>query len=169
LGRSERRAPFPIESDVMLPLAMNESRQQIPLSQDAALVLALAGTAMAFSHSAEDEAERWLRAMRMHGRVGQALQGLGVGESPLMTGSEARPGRPPLGPKVVDDATAKAQDFAYRRGVANVGTPELLFAVMEVYGRMFDRALYLRGASREELLERLSTVEADAEPVENGS
>ena len=31
----------------------------IPLSEDAALVTALAGTAMAFSHCAEDEAERW--------------------------------------------------------------------------------------------------------------
>ena len=35
-------------------------------------------------------------------------------------------------------------------------------------GQMFDRALYLRGTSREELLERLSSVEAANEPaVEN--
>ena len=148
-----------------LSLAVNEPSHQIPLSQDAALVLALAGTAMAFSHSAEDEAERWLRALRMHGRVGQALQALGVGESPLMTGSEGRPGRPALGPKVVDDATACAQDYALRRHAATVGTPELLFAVMEVYGKMFDRALYLRGASRQELLERLSTLESETEPA----
>ena len=144
---------------------LNDSRPNIPLSQDAALVLALAGTAMAFSHSAEDEAERWLRAMRMHGRVGQALQGLGVGESPLMTGSEARPGKTPLGPKAVDVVTDRAQDYASRRNAAAVGTTELLFAVMEVYGQMFDRALYLRGASREELLDRLSVVEAESEPV----
>ena len=150
---------------VMLPEAANDPRQHIPLSQDAAVVLALAGTAMAFSHSAEDEAERWLRAMRMHGRVGQALQGLGVGESPLMTGSESRPGRPPLGTKVADDVTTRAQDYAFRRNAPTVGTPELLFAVMEVYGQMFDRALYLRGASREELLERLSSVEHDTEPA----
>jgi len=140
---------------------MTEEHKQIPLSQDAALVLALAGTAMAFSRSAEDEAERWLRALRMHGRVGQALQALGVGESPLMTSSDPRPGRPPLGPAVVDYATARAQDYASPRGAATVGTTELLFALMELYGRMFDRALYLRGASREELLERLSTVEAE--------
>ena len=134
------------------------------------MVLALAGTAMAFSHSAEDEAERWLRAMRMHGRVGQALQGLGVGESPLMTGSDPHPGRPPLGTQVADDVTSRAQDYAFRRNCPTVGTAELLFAVMEVYGQMFDRALYLRGASRVELLERLSDLEAESEPaVENGS
>jgi hypothetical protein len=155
---------------VNLSEALNDTRHQIPLSQDAALVLALAGTAMAFSHSAEDEAERWLRAMRMHGLVGQSLQALGVGESPLMTGSQARPGKTPLGPKAVDVVADRAKDYAFRRNAATVGTTELLFAVMEVYGQMLDRALYLRGASREELLERLSMVEAEAEPAaENGA
>jgi hypothetical protein len=152
----------------MLSHDMNEPGHQIPLSQDAALVLALAGTAMAFSRSAEDEAERWMRALRMHGRVGQALQSLGVGESPLMTGSEPRPGRPALGPEVVEDVTGRAQDYASRRGAATVGTPELLFAVMEVYGQMFDRALYLRGASRPELLERLTALESETAPSVNG-
>lgn len=142
-----------------------EERKQIPLSQAAALVLALAGTAMGYSHCAEDEAERWLRALRMHGRVGQALQALGVGESQLMTGSETRPGRRPLGPAVVDEVTALAQDYALRRGGLTVGSVELLFALMELYDRPLDRALYLRGTSREELLERLSIVEAEAGPV----
>ena len=44
------------------------NQPHIPLSQDAALVVALAGTAMPFAHSAEDEAERWLRALRLHAR-----------------------------------------------------------------------------------------------------
>ncbi len=140
---------------------MTEERNQISLSQDAAVVLALACGAMEFSSSAEDEAERWLRALRMHGRAGRALQALGVGESQLIPGFEPRPGRPPLGCTVVDDAMARAQDHALRRGASAVGTAELLFALMELYGRVFDRALYLRGASREELLERLST-EAEA-------
>jgi len=39
--------------------------------------------------------------------------------------------------------------------LATVGTPDLLFAVLDVYGRLFDRVLYLRGTSREELAERL--------------
>jgi hypothetical protein len=135
-------------------------RQQnhIPLSQDAALVVALAGTAMPFAHSAEDEAERWLRALRLHGQVGAALQALGVGESPLMTGSasnEDGPGTPPLGVEVLEEVTSRAADFAEARRAETIGTPDLLFAVLHVYGRLFDRVLYLRGTSREELAERL--------------
>jgi hypothetical protein len=135
-------------------------RQQkhIPLSQDAALVVALAGTAMPFAHSAEDEAERWLRALRLHGQVGAALQALGVGESPLMTGSasdEDGPGTPPLGVEVLEEVTGRAGDFAEARHAETIGTPDLLFAVLHVYGRLFDRVLYLRGTSREELAERL--------------
>jgi hypothetical protein len=134
------------------------TQKHIPLSQDAALVVALAGTAMPFAHSAEDEAERWLRALRLHGQVGAALQALGVGEAPLMTGSagdEDGPGTPPLGVEVLDDVTRRAGDFAEARDAETVGTPDLLFAVLDVYGRLFDRVLYLRGTSREELAERL--------------
>jgi hypothetical protein len=144
--------------------------RHIPLSQDAALVVALAGTAMPFAHSAEDEAERWLRAMRLHGQVGAALQALGVGEAPLMTGSGHEHsnghGTPTLGPDVLDEVTRRAGRFAATRETGTVGTPDLLFAVLDVYGRLFDRALYLRGTSREELAERLagaaSTAQAQA-------
>ena len=133
-------------------------QKHTPLSQDAALVVALAGTAMPFAHSAEDEAERWLRALRLHGQVGAALQALGVGEAPLMTGSasdEDGPGTTPLGVEVLDEVTKRAGDFAEARAADTVGTPDLLFAVLDVYGRLFDRVLYLRGTSREELAERL--------------
>lgn len=135
------------------------TEKHIPLSQDAALVVALAGTAMPFAHSAEDEAERWLRALRLHGQVGSALQALGVGESPLMTGSasdEDGPGTAPLGADVLDEVTRRAEDFAEARHADTIGTPDLLFAVLDVYGRLFDRVLYLRGTSRDELAERLA-------------
>jgi hypothetical protein len=139
----------------------------IPLSQDAALVVALAGTAMPFSHSAEDEAERWLRAMRLHGQVGMTLQALGVGEAPLMTGSEppgeAAAGTPPLGPGAVDRVAREAATFAAARGAQCTGTADLLFAVLDTYGRMFERALYLRGTSREELLDRLAASDLRSE------
>ena len=139
---------------------MTEPRQ-IPLSQDAALVLALAGTAMPFGHSAEDEAERWLRALRLHGQVGAALQAIGVGESPLMTPAEPRdgdvPGTPPMGGEVVDEVTTRARAFAAGRSAATVGTADVLFAVLQLYGRLFDRTLYLRGTSRDELLDRLAS------------
>ena len=134
--------------------------RHIPLSQDAALVVALAGTAIPFAHSAEDEAERWLRAMRLHGQVGSILQALGVGEAPLMTGSEHEHseghGTPNLGPNVLDQVTECAEQFAVAREAETVGTPDILFAVLDVYDKLFDRALYLRGTSREELVERLT-------------
>jgi hypothetical protein len=132
--------------------------RHIPLSQDAALVLALAGTGLPFAHSAEDEAERWLRALRLHGRVGATLQALGVGESPLVTDSEdpAGPETPPLGPEVLDKVTHRATDFAAARESETVGTADLLFAVFDVYGQLFDRTLYLRGTGREEIVEKLS-------------
>jgi hypothetical protein len=145
-----------------------DKARQVPLSQDAALVATLAGTALPFANSAEDEAERWLRALRLHGQVGTTLQALGVGEAPLMTGSEPvggdPAGRPPLGPAVVDHVMALACRFARRRGAEVAGTVDLLFAVMDSYEMLFDRALYVRGTSREELLERLSQVGA---PVAN--
>jgi hypothetical protein len=135
--------------------------RNIPLSQDAALVLALAGTAMPFAHSAEDEAERWLRALRLHGQVGAALQALGVGESPLMTGSEPQEelpaGTPPLGGEIIDEVTTRARGFAAGRSASSVGTADVLFAVLQLYGRMLERALYLRGTSRDELLDRLAS------------
>jgi hypothetical protein len=139
--------------------------RHIPLSQDAALVVALAGTAIPFAHSAEDEAERWLRAMRLHGQVGTTLQALGVGEAPLMTGSEHEHseghGTPNLGPDVLDDVTSRASEFALARKAETVGTTDILFAVLDVYGKLFDRALYLRGTSREELVERLTAAAAE--------
>jgi hypothetical protein len=128
---------------------------KLPVSQDAAIVLALAETAIPFAASREDEAERWVRVLRLHGQVGGALQGLGVGEAPLETiadiPSEGR-GRTP-----VAEVGAVAQRYAAGRDAKLVSTVDVLFAVFECYGRAFDRALYVRGASRDELIERLAT------------
>ena len=133
--------------------------RHIPLSQDAALVVALAGTA--FAQSAADAAERWLRALRLHGQVGATLQALGVGEAPLMTSTESEqpePGTPPLGADVLDDVTHRAAEYAAGREAQSVGTADLLFAVFDVYGKLFERALYTRGTGRDELVEKLSSV-----------
>ncbi len=127
-------------------------------------MVALVGTAIPFAHSAEDEAERWLRAMRLHGQVGSTLQALGVGEAPLMTGGEQdQPeghGTPPFGPDVLEKVTDRAAELATGRGAENVGTTDILFAVLDIYGKLFDRVLYLRGTSREELAERLTAAAA---------
>ena len=45
--------------------------------------------------------------------------------------------------------------MARARGASAVCTVDVLFALFAVYGKTFDRALYVRGTSREELLERL--------------
>ena len=112
---------------------------------------------MSFAHSREDEAERWLRVLRMHGRVGETLQALGVPEAPLMT--HARPGstvpEPATGADPVDTIYRRAVRMATARAADRVGTIDILFAVLAHYGKTFDRALYIRGTSRDELLERL--------------
>ncbi len=135
----------------------------IPLSDDAALVAALAGTAMAFSHCAEDEAERWLRALRLHGKVGSALQALGVGEAPLETSAdetcEEPASSPPLGQQALDRTIREAERHAAGRGAEAVTTADLLAALLDVYGDPMDRALQLRGATRDEVLERLAQLD----------
>lgn len=137
---------------------MAEEQLKIGLSQDAAIVLALAETAIPFAATREDEAERWVRVLRMHGQVGGVLQGMGVGEAPLETLADTparhTPRRP--GDDVVRDVARSAARFALGRQANLIGTVDVLFAVMAVYGKAFDRALYVRGATREELIERLA-------------
>jgi len=136
---------------------------KVGLSQDAAIVLALAETAIPFAVSVEDEAERWVRLLRLHGQVGLALQSLGVGEAPLSTIAQPHAVRVlrsrPLGENPVVDVTLAARRFATKRGARAAATVDVLFAVIGVYGRTFDRALYIRGTSVEELLERLPATE----------
>jgi hypothetical protein len=134
---------------------------KIKLSQDAAIVLGLAGTAMSFAHSLEDEAERWLRVLRMHGRVGEALQALGVPEAPLMTYARPAPSptaAPEAGGDPVHAICRRAVRMSDARSADRVATLDILFAVLATYGKAFDRALYIRGTSRDELLERLVSV-----------
>jgi len=134
-------------------------KRNIPISQDAAIVLALADTAVPFAATVEDEAERWLRVMRMHGQVGQVLQAIGVGEAPLESTAQPRAvrllRRRSIGEDVVEQVSDRACELAHQRGAGVLTTVDVLFAVLEVYGKAFDRSLYVRGAGREELLYRL--------------
>ncbi len=142
--------------------------EKVGLSQDAAIVLALAETAIPFAVSREDEAERWVRLLRLHGQVGLALQALGVGEAPLSTTAQPHAVRVlrsrPLGEDPVADVTLAARRLASKRGARAAATVDVLFAVIGVYGKTFDRALYIRGTSVEELIERLP-VESAARSV----
>jgi len=126
-----------------------------PLSQDAALVIALVGTAIPFAHSREDEAERWLRAMRLQGEVGRLMQALGVGEAPLLASDSTQPEghTKPLGETGVEQVAQTAELLAAERGAESIGTQHLLLAVCDVYGELFERTLYVRGTSSAELIE----------------
>jgi hypothetical protein len=130
----------------------------LPLSEDAALVLALAGTAIRFADSPESEAEHWLRILRMHGEVGSAMQGLGVGEKalepvgPAPSGQRFRRG----GSNVVELARTRAAENAAERGSELVGTVDVLNAVDGIYGSYFEDVLYSRGVTMDELSQRLS-------------
>jgi hypothetical protein len=129
------------------------------LSQDAAIVLGLARTAVPFAASREDEAERWVRVMRMHGQVGLAMQALGLGEAPLE--SPATPRAVRLGQKrdhtgvVVDQVEARAMELAAERRAQLVSTVDIFFSLLDVYGYAFERALYSRGTTRLELIQEL--------------
>jgi hypothetical protein len=145
---------------------MNESHTT-PLSQDAALVAALGATAMPFSGSAEAQAESWIRTIRLHGRVGSAMQALGVGEAPLRAEYDLE-GNPPASTPapegdVAERAVARAHELAADEGVDSAGTAHLLGALLEIYGPVMDRALELHGASRQELLQRLDEIAEHAE------
>ncbi|MEA2273586.1 MAG: hypothetical protein QOI98_2294 [Solirubrobacteraceae bacterium] len=135
-------------------------------SRDAAIVLGLAGTAMPFASSSRAQAERWLRVLRLYGEAGRALQALGVPEGPLETTPESLPSHERATMREVGDGTVQAvTDHAARlatlRGAPMVGTLDILFAVLALYGADFDRALYVRGSSREDLLAALKA----AQPV----
>jgi len=144
----------------------------LALAPDAAMALGIASTAMPFARTREDEAERWLRVLRLHGRVGIALQALGVSEMPLTTRAEgaehARASASSANAKRrtsddedggEDDTVARVTEQAVRiageRDAPALTTTDVLMAVMRVYGDDFDRVLRVHGAEREEVLERL--------------
>ena len=60
-----------------------------------------------------------------------------------------------MGPDVLDDVTERACGLRPPARPRPSALPDILFAVLDVYGKLFDRVLYLRGTSREELAERL--------------
>lgn len=128
-------------------------------SLDAAIVLGLAETAVPFAISEEEEAERWLRILRLYGEVGGALQALGVAEAPLGTRAQPRAvrllRRRPMGEDIVEIVCDRAVAYASGRGGAAVNTIDILFALLQIYDKVFDKVLYVRGTTRDELLDRL--------------
>jgi hypothetical protein len=134
-----------------------------PLAPDAAMVLGLVSTAVPFALTPEEEAERWLRILRLHGEAGIALQALGVSEVGLLAprapqeSAAAEPARAAFADErgAVADIAEQAERIARRRGASGVTTTDLLVAAMQAHGAAFDRVLRAHGTDREEVLERL--------------
>jgi len=130
----------------------------LPLSRDAAIVVGLAGTALAFASSTDDEVERWLRPLRLYGDAAAALQALAIGEARLTivdtraehVSSDSSPER------TVELIVGAAAELAADRRSACVGTLDILIAVMRHYPGAFERALETRGSDRAELVDRLA-------------
>jgi hypothetical protein len=133
------------------------------LAPDAAMALGIASTALPFAGTPEAEVERWLRALRLHGQVGIALQALGVSEVPLSEGESTARERRRADAANERDAVALVTEHAVRiaaeRHAQALSTTDVLIAVMRVYGEDFDRVLHSHGADRAELLERLGLEE----------
>ncbi len=129
------------------------------LDNDAAMVLGMASTAMAFARTPAAEAERWLRILRLHGQAGIALQALGVGEASLEAPRAGAAGQHREDADSKRDTVAEVAEVATasaaERGSATVSTTDLLRAVMDVYGACFDGVLRVHGTDRDEVLERL--------------
>jgi hypothetical protein len=133
---------------------------QSMLAPDAEMVIGIAATAIPFARTPEEQAERWLRVLRLHGNVGSALQALGVSEMSLAAaGGRPEPEQPARAVReqrdVIALVTEQAVRIAARRGVSGVSTIDVLMAVMFVYGEDFERVLRAHGADPHEVLERL--------------
>jgi hypothetical protein len=149
------------------------------LAPDAAIALGIASTAMPFARTPDDQVERWLRVLRLHGQVGIALQAIGVSEVPLSGADDASDragngagsagsagsangagGAGGAGVAADSDAVARVTEHAVRiaeeRRQRALTTTDILLAVMHVYGEDFDRVLQVHGTDRQEVLERLA-------------
>jgi hypothetical protein len=101
---------------------------------------------MPFARSSDEEAELWLRILRVHGAVGSAMQSLGVPERPLTIQAEGGTHRP-CRPDALDDVIAGATTEAHERGAVAIATQDLLVGVIATYGQSFHEALAVRGTT----------------------
>jgi hypothetical protein len=141
-------APFLDAED---PSAAPES---MPWSGEAAAAIALAEFTIPYATSRADAAGRWLRVLRHEGAVGRALGDLGFPEAELA--DRAEPSAAPRDAAALEAVRDKAVLLTRHRGAESVTTTDLLFAVLAMYGGLADRALYARGITRPELLDRVS-------------
>jgi hypothetical protein len=134
--------------------AENESGSEAKLcfSSAARITAALAATAVPFATTHSEEAERWLRILRMNGAVGNAMQALGVREEPLgkSAGADADDS---CQPGTVDAVIAAAEAGRQGRRGNVITSEDLLVGVRDVYAAAFEQALATRGTTSSEVLE----------------
>lgn len=126
------------------------------LSRAAAETLAMAEAIVPLAPVREEEAERWLRLLRANGRVGETLAAAGVPTRPALPVADQPP--PPSrreGRERVHEVSRRARRLAALHRAETVDTLHLLFALLDVYGTSFDRALYTHGVSRDGVLAEL--------------
>jgi hypothetical protein len=125
---------------------------------DAAMMaVGLAGTALPFASSHGEEAERWLRVLRVSGAVGNAMQAIGIPEEPLTSGGS--PVADARRPDALEAVIEAAQASVRAREASAIGTADLLVGVKETYGAALDHALAIRGTTLEEVFERMEAAD----------
>jgi hypothetical protein len=132
----------------------------LSLSSDAATVLGLAGTAVRFALSVDDEVERWLRPLRLYGDSGAVLQEMGVSEARVEGSVEIPTSQSSSSPEeTLHIITMAASQRAADRGAPSVETLDILTAVMAHYGEAFERALESHDGDVTELSDRVAVAE----------
>ena len=158
VGHGYARVPYEPAPPAGVPAASDRTE----LTQDAALALGIAATAVPFARSRPAQAERWLRALYRFGGAGVALSTLGVTDFELahVPAREAvadAASDAPADRDAVITVTDHARRFAdRRRGSSAVRTTDLLEAVIEVYGADLDQLLTGYGTNRDELSDLLA-------------
>jgi hypothetical protein len=126
-----------------------------PPSRHAAAALILGYLTVPPEAHPVDQAERWVRILRLHGRTGHALRQAGVRERPLATVAErARGSNGRGGPR--RQVFTRAAEVARQAGASTTDTVHVLFAVRAVLGSSLDRALYGHGIGWDQLLSQLA-------------
>jgi hypothetical protein len=128
-----------------------------PLTGDAALTLGIASTAMPFTESVQDQAERWLRVLRRHGEAGVVLASIGVSEMARRERDGVTDEQTAVEGDVIASVTEHAGRIAAQRKSAKVATTDLLLAVMHVYGVVFEHVLAAHGGDIDELAVSLAS------------
>jgi hypothetical protein len=129
----------------------------LSLSSDAATVLGLAGTAVRFAMSIDDEVERWLRPLRLYGDSGAALQEMGVSEARAESSLKVPTRESSSSPEeTLHVITMAASELAADRDAPSVETLDILTAVMAYYGEAFERVLEGHAGDFTELAHRMA-------------